>query len=131
MPDHLATCSCGELTVRARGAPVRVSICHCLSCQKRTGSVFGTQARFPAEAVTIAGRSSEYLRTGDEGGTARFHFCPRCGSTVFYFLDGVPGIVAIPVGAFADPDFPSPSVSGYEERKHAWVRLPDGMEHFD
>ena len=131
MADHLATCSCGNLAVRVQGEPIRVSVCHCLACQKRTGSVFGAQARFPAEAVSIEGQSKEYLRIGDEGGTGRFHFCPRCGSTVFYLLDEVPGIVAVPVGAFADPNFPPPSVSGYEERKHHWVDLPDGIEHFD
>jgi len=131
MPDHLASCSCGKLTVRVRGEPVRVSICHCLACQKRTGSVFGAQAKFPAEAVTTEGQSRQYVRIGDEGSSARFHFCPECGSTVFYLLDDVPDMVAVPVGAFADPNFPPPSVSGYEERKHRWVGLPDGIEHFD
>ena len=131
MINHLASCSCGKLTASAQGDPVRVSICHCLACQKRTGSVFGAQARFPGDAVTVEGRSTAYVRIGDEGGVARFHFCPECGATVFYLEDGEPGIVAIPVGAFADPNFPSPSVSGYEERKHRWVGLPDGIKHFD
>jgi hypothetical protein len=131
MPDRIATCSCGKLTVQVRGEPVRISVCHCLACQKRTGSVFGVQARFPADAVTIAGASKEYARTGDEGTTARFHFCPECGAIVFYWMDAVPGFIAVPVGAFADPDFPPPRVSVYEARRHAWVRLPDDIEHFD
>ena len=59
-----------------RGEPTRVSICHCLACQKRTGSVFAAQARFPVDAVVVAGRSRQYVRTGDEGTSARFHFCP-------------------------------------------------------
>ncbi|QDH71470.1 GFA family protein [Marilutibacter alkalisoli] len=131
MINRLASCSCGKLTVRARGEPVRISICHCLACQKRTGSVFGAQARFPEDAVTIDGPSTEYTRIGDEGGSARFHFCPACGSTVFYRLDAVPGMVAIPVGAFADPEFPQPRISIYGERRHAWVHLPDGIECHD
>ena len=131
MTNRHASCSCGKLTASTRGEPVRISICHCLACQKRTGSVFGAQARFPVDAVTVAGDSTEYLRTGDEGTTARFHFCPQCGATVFYRLDAVPGVVAIPVGAFADPDFPQPRVSVYEARKHCWVRIPDDIEHLD
>jgi hypothetical protein len=131
MTNRLASCSCGKLTVRTRGEPIRVSICHCLACQKRTGSVFGAQARFPADAVIVEGQSKEYVRIGDEGGSSRFHFCPECGSTVFYRMDAIPGVVAIPVGAFADPDFPQPCVSVYEARQHHWVRLPDGIEHLD
>jgi len=131
MTNRLASCSCGKLAVSTRGEPVRVSICHCLACQKRTGSVFGAQARFPADAVTVEGQSREYVRVGDEGTSARFHFCPECGATVFYRLDAIPGVVAVPVGAFADPGFPQPRVSVYEVRQHPWVRLPDGIEHLD
>ena len=131
MPERLASCSCGKLRVRVRGEPVRISMCHCLACQRRTGSVFGAQARFRADEVSIDGHSTEFVRVGDEGGTVRFHFCPGCGATVYYLLDGEPGLVAIPVGALADPTFPPPRVSVYEARRHAWVRVPDGAEHHD
>lgn len=131
MTRRLATCSCGQLTATARGEPLRVSICHCLACQKRTGSVFAVQARFPADAVVVEGRSTVYARTGDEGTTCRFHFCPQCGAIVFYRPDAFPDMVVIPVGAFADPDFPAPGVSVYDIRKHHWVQLPDGIEHLD
>ena len=93
--------------------------------------MFGAQARFPADAVIVEGQSNEYVRIGDEGSSSRFHFCPECGSTVFYRLDAIPGVVAIPVGAFADPDFPQPRVSVYGVRQHHWVHLPDSIEHLD
>jgi hypothetical protein len=111
------------------GDPVRVSICHCLACQRRTGSVFGQQARFPRENVTISGSSTEYVRVGNEGGQCRFHFCPVCGSTVYYEPEGQEAFLAIPVGAFAEPEFPAPVVSVYEERMHRWVVLPADIEH--
>ena len=128
MPDRLATCSCGKLTARVSGEPVRISVCHCLACQKRTGSAFGVQARFPADAVVVDGASTEFARTGDEGTTARFHFCPTCGAIVYYRMDAFPGFIAIPVGAFADPSFPPPRISVYEKRRHPWVRLADDLE---
>jgi hypothetical protein len=129
MPNRLASCSCGQLTAEAAGEPVRISICHCLACQRRTGSVFGEQARFPRENVSISGVSTEYVRVGDEGSEVRFRFCPRCGSTVYYELEGLEAFIAIPVGAFADPGFPSPRVSVYEARKHQWVVPPPEAEH--
>jgi len=129
MSQRLASCSCGQLTARVEGEPVRVSMCHCLACQRRTGSVFGQQARFRRDAVTLAGASTVYVRIGDEGSRVRFHFCPQCGATVFYEPEGLDEYLAIPVGAFADPGFPPPTVSVYEERMHAWVVPPAGAEH--
>ncbi|MDB5873900.1 MAG: hypothetical protein JWQ07_3342 [Ramlibacter sp.] len=129
MTTRVASCSCGQLTATTTQEPVRVSVCHCLACQRRTGSVFGAQARFRKEGVTIRGNSKQYVRTGDAGSTIAFNFCPACGATVHYTLEGREEAVAIPVGAFADPGFPAPSFSVYEERMHAWVGLPDGVEH--
>jgi hypothetical protein len=123
-----AACSCEQLRLTVEGEPVRVSICHCLACQRRTGSVFGVQARFDAEQVTTEGVSRQYIRVSDSG-EAVFHFCPECGATVFYTAEALPGFVAVPVGAFADPSFPSPTRSVWEERRHSWVPLPDDVEH--
>jgi hypothetical protein len=75
--------------------------------------------------VKIEGRANEYERVGDEGSTATFRFCPVCGSTVYYDNDGMPGFIAVPVGAFADPTFPPPRVSVYEVRRHPWTEMPD------
>lgn len=124
-----AACSCGRLTATVTAEPVRVSMCHCLACQRRTGSVFGAQARFPATSVTVSGESREYVRAGDSGRLLRFRFCPECGSTVLYTIEDLPEIVAIPLGAFADPSFPAPRFSVYEDRKHAWVAVPEDVEH--
>ncbi len=129
MSARTAACSCGQLTAQVTGEPVRISICHCLACQRRTGSVFGEQARFPRESVTVSGTSTEYVRVGDEGTHVTFHFCPICGATVYYELEDVEGFVAIPVGAFADPAFPPPRVSVYESRKYRWVVSPPEAEH--
>lgn len=126
-----ASCSCGQLNVTCEGEPIRISVCHCLECQKRTGSVFGVQARFPADKVTIEGTSTAYERVGESGGRIRFHFCPTCSAIVHYAIDAMPDVIAIPVGAFADPTFPPPKVSVYEARKHAWTTVPASIEHHD
>jgi hypothetical protein len=120
-----ASCSCGQLTLTVEGDPIRISMCHCLACQRRTGSAFGIQARFPADRVHVAGRYADYVRISDEGEERTFRFCPDCGATVFWRLDAVPDAIAVAIGAFADPTFPSPTVSVYGSRRHPWVSLPD------
>ena len=124
-----ACCSCGQLQVTTTGDPARISVCHCLACQRRTGSAFGVQARFPRAAVTMSGRGTEYVRTADSGKTVTSTFCPECGSTVYYELEVVPGFVGIPVGGFADPCFTAPQISIYEEHRHSWVTLSPDIVH--
>lgn len=131
MTTRQATCSCGKLSLIAQGEPLRVSVCHCTACQRRTGSVFGMQARFSSDNVNIDGPSKKYVRTADSGNRITFHFCSDCGSTMYYQLGDALDVIAIPVGAFADPGFPPPQFSVYETRQHTWVVLPDNMEHFD
>ena len=116
-----AKCACGQLTVQCEGEALRVSICHCLDCQKRTGSVFSANARFPRGAVKVNGVSNVFRRRADSGNNLDFHFCPRCGSTVWWELEALPGVVAVAIGAFADPKFPAPKISVYESRHHHWV----------
>ncbi len=89
------------------------------------------QARFSSNKVSIAGPSKEYARTADSGNQITFHFCPDCGSTMYYQLNDALDMIAIPTGAFADPAFPAPGFSVYESRQHTWVVLPDNIEHFD
>lgn len=122
---RIAMCSCEQLKLTCHGEPVRVSLCHCLACQRRTGSVFSVQARFAADQVQIEGRAHEYVRVGDEGGRATFRFCPTCGTTVYYEAEALPGLIAIQVGAFADPSFPPPQYTVYNQRRHAWAAMPE------
>jgi hypothetical protein len=115
--------------VETEGEPVRVSICHCLACQRRTGSAFGVQARFPRDRIEVSGRFSDYVRHSDEDGEERVcHFCPDCGTTVFLTTAEAPDLVAVAVGAFADPAFPPPTRAVYESRRHPWVAAPGGEE---
>lgn len=108
-----ASCACGNIRVRCKGEPVRISVCHCLECQKRTGSAFSAQARFLKENVEfVSGNPRIFERVGDDGGRITQRFCGVCGTTVWHTID-------------ADPAFPPPRVSVYGERKHAWVEIKD------
>jgi hypothetical protein len=130
MITRTAACSCGQLRAEAEGEPIRVSVCHCLACQRRTGSAFAVQARFPRDRVHVTGEAREFVRSADDDGEPRtFSFCPHCGSTVYFVLGSQPDAVAIPVGAFADPEFPPPVRSMYHaSRRHPWVGLPDDLD---
>jgi hypothetical protein len=132
MATREAACHCGQLRLEVEGDPFVVSICHCLACQRRTGSAFGMQAGFKAEQVQVVGRFSDFGRISDEEDRKEhvFHFCPDCGSQVFYTEPTEPDRIVVSVGSFADPAFPPPTESGYDSRRHHWVELPDSIQRY-
>ena len=133
MTVRRAACCCGELEIVCEGEPVRISMCHCLECQRRTGAVFGSQAWFSRAQTTVSGRPTQFTRRSVAGRLVTFRFCPRCGSTVYWEAEAFPGHIAVAVGAFADPTFPAPAYSGWEARRHHWVEPLGAMaiQHSD
>lgn len=132
MTQRTAACRCGALTATCMGEPVRISVCHCLECQKRSGSAFAVQARWPHDQVELAGPFREYVRVGESGKPATFRFCPTCGATVAFVSASMPDLTAVPVGAFADPTFPPPRFSVFETRMHTWTSITgEDVEHWD
>jgi hypothetical protein len=129
--SRTASCSCGQLSIEVQGEPRGVGVCHCLACQRRTGSVFAALASF-APPYTVTGEASEYVRVGDAGARFAFRFCPVCGTNLFHTEEGYEQrSVSVAVGAFADPGFPPPQVSVYDRRRHPWVQLPPRTKAYD
>jgi hypothetical protein len=129
MATWTASCHCGQLRLEVSGDPFAVSICNCLACQRRTGSAFGMQAGFKADQAQVVGRFDDYARISDQADRKEhvFHFCPDCGSQVFYTEPTEPDLIVVSVGSFADPSFPPPTESFYDSRRHPWVPLPDSI----
>jgi hypothetical protein len=123
MTSRIARCACGALAASAEGEPIRISVCHCLECKRRTGSAFSWNAHWPEDQVSIEGDRASYGRSSDDGHWVLQHFCPTCGTMVFYEIERRPGIVSIPVGVFADLSFLAPAVEVYEERRCSWLPL--------
>lgn len=129
--SRTATCACGGLRITVAGEPARVSACSCTQCQKRTGAPFGVGAYFLRDQViSIEGAHREFRRSSDSGRKLSMHFCPDCGSTVFWYAEVFPDRVGIAAGAFADPLFPPPVAAVWVENKHRWVEFPEGIHSF-
>ncbi len=117
-----AACACGRLQMTLEGEPRLVSMCHCLACQRRTGSVYGVQAWFaPEQIAAVSGDASQYARVAESGKTVTYQFCRNCGSTISWRAEKRPDLVAVAVGAFADPEFSAPNVALWERRRHEWL----------
>lgn len=111
-------CLCGALRVVARGAPLRVGLCHCLDCRKHHGALFGAFAIFAAEAVEITGPAQSYA------GRA---FCPTCGGSV-YSRSG--DEVEVHLGALDAPDRFLPGYELWTLRREGWLPPFPLAQHF-
>jgi len=125
-----AECQCGQLAVELPGTTPAVVACHCVDCQRRTGSPFGVLAYYDADQVTIRGTAKRFERPTAEGNVFETFFCPECGSTVYAKARKHPTLVGIAVGTIADPTFQPPVRSVWEQSMHKWVMLPQGIQHF-
>ncbi len=124
MVTRRAECTCGQLSATCEGEPLRVSVCHCLACKRSSGSAFGYKGWWAEANVTIAGKVNHHVRIGDDGGRIESSFCPACGVAVCTTNSGIPGIVGVAAGAFADLSFPPPTVSVYHEsRGYPWLEI--------
>lgn len=126
--ERRATCHCGALVIRCEGEPAKVSLCHCFDCQRRTGSLFSVAAFFPRPSlVREGGSANSFHRASASGFGVTFHFCPECGSSLWWEPERLPHLVGVAAGAFADPGFPMPEQAVWSDERHGWLELPPAI----
>jgi len=134
---HEGGCVCGAVRYATQGDPLRVSLCHCTWCQRRTGSAFGTEAVFNDENITFTGTApSVYRHVSDLSGRwLDQFFCPRCGTNLGMMLEAVPGIRSIAAGTFDDPAWLKPTGVPFRHlflrSDHGWADVPVDMEQYE
>ena len=109
MSQVTATCLCGAVRVAATGEPYRVGLCHCFDCRKHHGALFFAAAMFPADAVTVSGKTGAWKGR---------HFCPACGSAMFNRFDDE---VELHLGALDEIDRFEPTYECWTVRREAWL----------
>lgn len=126
-----AQCQCGQLSVEVPGETAAVVACHCIACQRRTGSPVGVAAYYPDADVDVSGEAVRFERPTDLGATLENFFCAGCGSTVYFRGSKNAGITGVPIGAFVDPHGMAPIRSVWEQSRHPWVTVPTAMQRFE
>ena len=130
--QRTAECHCGQLRAITSGEPQGVYVCHCKACQRRTGAIIHNGSSWAKTQVRIAGEHKIYGRMADSGFEIRFHFCPNCGTTLYWEGDRNPAVCGVAVGAFSVGAFSPPSDSIFEASMHPWLGMPaDTIHHRD
>jgi hypothetical protein len=124
-------CSCGEVRYRLASDPMFVHCCHCLNCQRQTGSAFVVNLLIEADRVEVtAGEPTDVPVARDDGTEQLISRCPTCQVAVFS-LYGRPGLRFVRAGTLDDPSWVEPNVHIYTRSKVPWVELPDSVPAFD
>ena len=124
-------CSCGAVRYRLAAEPLFVHCCHCLNCQRQTGSAFVINVLIEGDRVELlAGKPEPVDVPRDDGSTQRIHRCPHCQVAV-YSEYGRPEILFVRAGTLDDPSSVAPDVHIYTRSKLPWVRLPDDVAAFE
>ena len=130
---HEGGCLCGAIRYRVNGNPQRASVCHCTSCQRRTGSSFGFHAFFEEQNIEFTGDElTTYEHRSDESNNwVRLHFCKRCGTTVMIKTERFPGEPIITVGTFDDPNWVKIDRHIWTRSAQHWEVLPQNVDCFE
>ena len=122
----------GMLNCRATATHERARCCHCLDCQRRTGSAFSVPVFYRRDMIAVQrGITNSFERNAANGFSVRFHFCVRCGSSTYWEFRRMPNLVGVALGAFTDPKFAQPTQSVWTNDKHAWLVIPDDITEFE
>ncbi len=130
---HEGGCACGAVRYRTTGVPVRVALCACTWCQKRTGGAFGISVYFnDADVEFLQGSLRTHRLTSDAERWLESRFCEACGTTVTWTLELRPGWTGIAGGTFDRPTFwYDLEAVVFARSMPDWMVIPDGLEVHD
>jgi hypothetical protein len=131
--SHFAagSCRCGNITLEIRNKPLIMLQCHCLDCQKSTGTGHTSNAYFATEDVIIRGEATCHSVESDSGHEMTRCFCPTCGARMFGYNGQKPGTVSIQMGCLEDHSWFTPQVVLYTNRQENWDITSSEAMKFD
>ena len=131
MPTFDGTCSCGDIRFTLQSLPMFTHCCHCLDCQRQTGSAFVLNALIETDRITLTGTPEPISMPTESGRPHDIHRCPRCKVAVWSDYGRRPKLRFVRVGTLALPHAITPDAHIFVRSKVPWVRIPDGAAAFD
>lgn len=128
MSEHLGSCRCGGVAIKATGKTCFTGYCHCDDCRRSNGAPVVSFAGFEKEQFNWETR--ETLSKWRNGQFARL-FCKSCGSPVAYTDDELPEVVFFYIGFMADRSAFPPEHHSYHHEKLDWLSLTDDLPKFN
>lgn len=123
-------CACGAVRYRLTSDPLFVHCCHCLNCQRQTGSAFVINVLIEADRVELLAGDPQPVDVPRDRGKQTIWRCPTCQVAV-YSRYTRPQIRFVRGGTLDDPAAVAPDVHIFTRSKLPWVTLPDSVPGFE
>jgi hypothetical protein len=124
-------CSCGAIRYRLASDPLFTHCCHCLNCQRQTGSAFVINLLIEADRVELLeGTPNAVDVPRDDGSKQKIFRCPTCQVALFSQYTR-PEVWFVRGGTLDDPLAVAPDVHIFTRTKLSWVTLPESVPVFD
>ena len=121
---HEAKCQCGQLSLTCEGEPDFVLVCNCVQCQRRSGSAFAIGAFFRREKTNLSGTHKKWSRLGSSGQPLINHFCPDCGTNLFWAPQVRPDHYGVAAGCLTSA-VKEPETVIWMSEKLPWLVFPE------
>jgi hypothetical protein len=122
-------CACGSVRYRLTSDPLFVHCCHCLRCQRQTGSAFVVNVLIETERVEILAGEPQRVDVPRDRGKQKVWRCPTC-QIALYSQYTRPQVRFVRAGTLDDPASVAPDVHIFTRSKLPWVTLPDSVPAF-
>jgi hypothetical protein len=123
-------CACGEVRYRLTSDPLFVHCCHCLNCQRQTGSAFVINVLIEADRVELLAGEPQLVSVPRERGKQKIWRCPTCQIAVYSQYTS-PRVRFVRAGTLDDPSSVAPDVHIFTRSKLPWVTLPESVPAFN
>jgi len=125
-------CACGAVRYHLTSAPMFIHCCHCLDCQRQTGSAFVLNAIIEADRIELdAGEPKPVTVPTDSGRPHDIYRCPGCQTAMWSDYGRRPNYRFVRIGTLDDPAALPPDVHIFTRSKQPWVSLPPGARAFE
>ncbi|MFM7066356.1 MAG: GFA family protein [Gammaproteobacteria bacterium] len=122
-------CHCGAIRYRTEGQPLHHALCHCTDCRRHAGAPLVGWTMYPAEAVTVTQGIPKVYESSAHG---RRHFCPDCGTGLFYTNDDIlPGVIDVQSATYDDPEAVPAQVHIQVAERIGWMENAHQLPSFE
>ncbi len=132
MKKSTGQCLCGSIKYCISKPAIRSTVCHCLSCQKSSGSAYSINICIPIEGFKVSGDTlKRYTSVGGSGKKLHRYFCQTCGSPIYTKPDALPGLIIVKAGTLDDTHQFTPEANIWCNSKMEWLKQDHQMLDFE
>ena len=133
LTDKEGGCLCGDVRFKLTAEPMYVQACHCLDCQRISGSAFIINMWIEAKHVQLTNKQPiSFMNQGGSGSTHEIFCCENCGTDLWScYHSGLKGSWFVRAGLLDDPTDVVPQAHIYTRSKLKWISLPEDKPQFE